>query len=407
MYTEVDTDNLCERALGKLIRYCRAQGWAGYDPYDGLNAFGAGALSAGSKLGRTVLIQMIKRSPVNLRPILGIRKELNPKGVALSSRAVLRLLRHYGRTPGSNHSNEIAAHLQDDLKFLINSLDRLRSADYEEACWGYNFDWQSRAFFAPRGTPNVVCTVFAAKAYLDWFEMSGNPEALEVAESSCRFILDRLNRAMDADAHCFSYTPLDRSRVHNVNLLAAELLARVASRNGKEEYRDAARRAVSYTLARQASDGSWPYGEDRNQTWIDGFHTGFVLVSLRHIIEYLGESRWRENLERGYKFYRDSFFLADYTPKYYHDKLYPIDAHSAAQSIITFVEMIDLMPQTEEFAGQALRWAIANLQDEAGFFYFQRHRFYTIRVPYMRWAQAWMLYALSLYLSRGSINTDV
>jgi hypothetical protein len=62
--------------------------------------------------------------------------------------------------------------------------------------------------------------------------------------------------------------------------------------------------------------------------------------------------------------------------------------------------MTDLMPNANEMASRAVKWAINNLQDRAGFFYFQRHRFYTIKIPYMRWAQAWMLYALSLYLSK-------
>jgi hypothetical protein len=49
-----------------------------------------------------------------------------------------------------------------------------------------------------------------------------------------------------------------------------------------------------------------------------------------------------------------------------------------------------------------LRWTIENLQDRTGFFYFQRHRLYTIKIPYMRWAHQWMLCALSFYLSRTS-----
>jgi rhamnogalacturonyl hydrolase YesR len=287
-----------------------------------------------------------------------------------------------------------------DLRFLLDKLDDLRCEGYGEACWGYNFDWQSRAFFAPRGTPNVVCTVFAAHAFLDWHEKSGSAHALELATSSCRFLIERINRTEEGDGHCFSYTPLDHSRVHNVNMLAAELLARVSRKTGNAEYRDAAERAIRFTISKQRPDGSWPYGEANSQAWIDGFHTGFILVSLKHVTERLDMRGWRENLRAGYEFYAGRFFLADGTPSYYHDKLFPIDVHSAAQAVITFAEMTDLMPNANEMASRAVRWAINNLQDRAGFFYFQRHRFYTIKIPYMRWAQAWMLYALSLYLSK-------
>jgi hypothetical protein len=69
--------------------------------------------------------------------------------------------------------------------------------------------------------------------------------------------------------------------------------------------------------------------------------------------------------------------------------------------------MTDLMPDAKAMAGRVVRWAIDNLQDPAGFFYFQRHRFWTNKISYMRWAQSWMLYALSLYLSRNRMTENV
>ncbi|MFY9558509.1 MAG: hypothetical protein WAV47_27745, partial [Blastocatellia bacterium] len=89
------------------------------------------------------------------------------------------------------------------------------------------------------------------------------------------------------------------------------------------------------------------------------------------------------------------------TPRYYHERLHPHDVHSAAQGAITFVEMTDLMPNAEAMASRVVRWALNNLQDPTGYFYFQKYRFHTNKISYMRWAQAWMLYALGLYLSRN------
>ncbi|HWN99185.1 MAG TPA: hypothetical protein VNS63_07945 [Blastocatellia bacterium] len=391
----------CERALARLLRYCRSEGWAGYDPYDGLNSPLVRALTLNSKTLRTIATQLNKRSPVNLRPLLGIRKELNPKGLALAARALIELLSGQKKgTPASLVAGESGEELESDSRHLLSKLEEVRSDQYSEACWGYNFDWQSRAFFAPRGTPNVVCTVFAAHAFLDWYEATQDSRAFEMAGSSCRFLLDRINRTNDGDKFCFSYTPLDHSRVHNVNLLAAELLARIFASEGREEYRVAAEGALRFTIARQKEDGSWSYGDDRSQEWIDSFHTGFVLVSLRNISAYLGLTDLQTSVEAGYEFYSNRFFLADSTPGYYHDDLYPVDVHSAAQAIITFVEMTDLTPNARQRADRAAAWAIDNLQDSAGFFHFQRRRFYTIKIPYMRWSQAWMLYALSRFYTR-------
>lgn len=287
----------CERSLGRLLRYCRNERWAGYDPYDGLNSPLLKALTLNSKTLRTIATQLNKRSPVNLRPLLGIRKELNPKGLALAARALTMLSRRQGSEPLPRVEltpEEAGGRFETDIPYLLSKLEEMRSGAYAEACWGYNFDWQSRAFFAPRGTPNVVCTAYAAHAFLDWHEATADERAFEIACASCRFLLDRINRASDGDAFCFSYTPLDHSRVHNVNLMAAELLARMFAKDGREEYRDAAVSALRYTVSRQKDDGSWLYGEDRFQGWIDSFHTGFVLVSLKNICAYLDLAELRD-----------------------------------------------------------------------------------------------------------------
>jgi len=69
---------------------------------------------------------------------------------------------------------------------------------------------------------------------------------------------------------------------------------------------------------------------------------------------------------------------------------------NAVRECDTFVEMTDLMPNAKAMASRVLRWAIKNLPGPKGFFYFQRHRVHTNKIPYMRRAQRWMLCALKL-----------
>jgi len=38
------------------------------------------------------------------------------------------------------------------------------------------------------------------------------------------------------------------------------------------------------------------------------------------------------------------------------------------------------------------------MQDKNGYFYYQLKKGISSKIPYMRWAQAWMFYALSEYL---------
>ena len=40
-------------------------------------------------------------------------------------------------------------------------------------------------------------------------------------------------------------------------------------------------------------------------------------------------------------------------------------------------------------------WTIATMQEKDGYFVYQIHRRFTNRIPYLRWSNAWMMYALA------------
>lgn len=373
-----------EQEFDRLLVYCRQEEWQGYDPYDGLNSKFY-PLMPDSKILRIALIQLVKRSPLNLRPLLGIEKGENPKGLALFVRA---LLSAYQKTKDEKY--------RSDAEELLERLWALRSPGYEDRmCWGYNFDWQSRAFFVPKGTPSIVCTTFVAQAWLDHYQLFKEETSLEVARSACSFILEDLHKTEDENSFCFSYTPLDKSQVHNANLLGAELLARVAKFTHEVELIEKAILSARFTVKRQAKDGSWPYGVAENQQWIDNFHTGFNLVSLYRVVQESNINEWKGVLEKGLEFYLKTFFLPDGTPKYYHNNTYPIDIHSSAQALVTFIYLKSLIPENS-LIKKVAEWTLANMQDKEGFFYFQKTGFLTNKISYLRWSQAWMAYALAL-----------
>jgi hypothetical protein len=158
-------------------------------------------------------------------------------------------------------------------------------------------------------------------------------------------------------------------------------------------------------IRRQRADGSWAYGGNDYQSWADNFHTAFILGSLSRIIDAVGTEagnglldELNSSLRRGYEFWQERFFLEHGWPKYYPDHLYPADVHSAASAIVTLVELRGRIPGTLNLAGKVADWAITNLRDERGFFYYQVRRFYKVRIPYMRWSEAWMMYALGRLL---------
>ena len=376
-----------ERCVDKLRAYLRAQDYAGYDPYDGLESRVFQALPLQRwKWARIAMTQFMKRSPWNLRGLLRVPRGRNPKGVALCVSALIHLAR----------ASEGQAD-QEETHGLVDWLTEHKAQGYSSCCWGYNFDWQSRSFFAAKNTPNVNCSIFVANALLDAHEQFGHVAHLEMARSTCAFLQDHLLARTDGGIY-FRYVPGNDTVVHNVNLLAAALLARVFAQTGEQGLLELAREAARFSVKRQNDDGSWYYGEAGNQRWIDNFHTGFILVALSRYMRYTGDQSFRGPLQKGRIFWEQRFFGSDGAPKYHPDAAYPFDVHSAAQAVVTHLEFSQEEPEAVEKARHVAAWALRNLWSADGFFNFQIHRFYTIRIPYLRWSQAWMFCALTLLL---------
>ena len=378
----------------KLLAYCQSEEWSGYDPYDALNSKVFSLFPIfDAKWPRLAFTQLLKRSPINLRVLLQIPKTQNPKALALSLAAVINL-RRLGLIGDKA--------LFDDL---VSRLETTRSPG-QYWCWGYSFPWQGRAIMVGRAEPNLVCTTFVADALLDLFEETDDSRYLAMAESAGSYLLNELFWTDGKTIASFGYpTAFARSRVHNANFLAAAFLLRLHRHTGSDEARQVALRVAAYSAGCQRPDGSWPYGELANQEWIDNFHTGFNLCALRRIAEYGGTNDLELNVEKGYQFYHDHFFREDGAPRYFHNRTYPIDVHCVAQSVITLLEFADDDPFATKRAQDVLIWALDNLRNPSGYFYYQKTQWGRITIPYMRWGQAWMLLALATFLKSQNLAT--
>jgi hypothetical protein len=376
-------------AVPKLVAYCQANDWSGYDPYDALNSTLFQILPfLDSKWPRLVLTQALKRSPVNIRRLALVPRTQNPKAVALFTSAFLNLARI-----GASGDEDFVGPMLDRIKTL-------RSTGTPYWCWGYSFPWQTRTLVVPRGAPNLVCTTFVANALLDIYEQRNVPECLEMAASAAEYILDELYWTAGESKAGLAYPqPSMKSQVHNGNLLGAALLSRVHRLTGAAMFLGPALRVARCSAAAQRPDGSWTYGEGANQQWVDNFHTGYNLCALRTMGRVLDTNEFEEHVERGFRFYRAFFLREDGAPRYFHDQTYPIDIHCVAQSIITLVTLRDLDAESLSRARAVLSWAMEHMWDDRGFFYYRVLRSGTIRTSYMRWSQAWMLLALATFLT--------
>jgi hypothetical protein len=392
-----NTARLAKETALKLLDYCRSRDWAGIDPYDALNSRIFQALPVlDRRIPRLILSQALKRSIVNLRPLLLVGPAQNPKALALFLTSLLRL----------SEAGVVGKEQEGSISAILRDLESLRSPNCDQWCWGYSFPWQTRTLLVPRWAPNLVCTTFVANALLDAYERLGDKKLLEMATSSASYILDELYWTGGADVAGFAYPlPSMRNNVHNGNLLAAALLSRVAKHTGNERFLEPALKAARFSVSRQHRDGSWDYGESPAQKWIDNFHTGFNLCALREMGQHLSTNEFEPSVQRGFTFYRDHFFRADGAAKYYHNNAYPIDIHCVAQSIITLLALKDLDANNVSLAQKVFAWAIDRMWEEAGYFSYRVLRIFTIRTSYMRWSQAWMLLALTALVCDAKENT--
>jgi hypothetical protein len=160
-----------------------------------------------------------------------------------------------------------------------------------------------------------------------------------------------------------------------------------------------------FAASKQNPDGSWFYGEFPTQKWIDNFHTGFNLSALQSIRRHIGTSEFDDHLQRGFAFYRKSFFLKSGAVRYYHDRDYPVDSHCVAQAITTLIDCQELDPDSIHMSRSVFHWAMKHMWDDRGYFYFRVFRFGKNRISYIRWTQAWMLLAMTMLL-RNAVEPE-
>lgn len=371
----------------KLFVWCEKENFAGYDPFDGLNSKIFQSLPLKYfRLPRLAWLQMVKRSSKNIRPLLRIEKGTNSKGIALFALAELSRFRS---TQDQNHAEK--------AKLLLEKLLSLK-VESQKSAWGYNFDWQSRAFFAPKGTPTIVPTAFAAQALIEAYTVFNDKIYIETAGQVCRFIVEDLNRIDETENEvCFSYTPIDKTVVFNASLLAGECLANVGVLTQSQEYLSLAEKTARYVLHRQSENGSWIYGANSHHQWVDNFHTAFVLLSLYRLQKLIPSfaNETEKALKTGFSFWIENLFLADGTPKYYDQEIFPIDIHSASAAIAALSELKDFDKRALPLAEKIADWTIKNMRDEEGYFYYQKRKNETLKTPFIRWGQGWMSYALA------------
>ncbi|QFU85018.1 prenyltransferase/squalene oxidase repeat-containing protein [Natronorubrum aibiense] len=380
--------------LDSTLAYARRRDYTGPDYGDGMSSQLLQALPFENRVLNLVVQEVVKRTPVDVRPLLRVEHRRNYKGAALFAMANLN---YYDF---ASHRGEV-----DDLAFdPVAEADRLAKwllekqiTGYSGFCGGHRHEIQHFHTKGMPSDPDIVSTAYAVKALLRATEHGLGDEYADIARTATAFLVEDLNyREVEEGAKIdYHMNHPEDSYTVNAAALGAGMLIDLYEHFGDEELHERATKILDHIAANQTDVGGWPYRLPASASHLsmDSHHNGFVIEAFQRYRDVVDADRYAETLADALEFYRTDLFELDGAPNFDEANAYPRDIHASTQGMLVFAREGDL-----EFAERILRWVLANLQVEEGQFYYRKYRHHTKRVTLMRWCQGWMSYALSTFL---------
>jgi hypothetical protein len=387
-------------SLIKLHRYIKKEKYAGWDPYDWYLSPLSKKLP---KFVNFLMIQFGLYSPINFRPFFGIRKHLSNKGFAIFAQAYI--------LSKNIIKGDIEKEFEHSIKYLLKTLEKNKLSTKRGIAWNSHY-------FKFVGTvrpdnPDIVGTTEALKAFSMAYSVYGYEKYKKICDKTVNSLLTEFVSEYNDEIY-FKYTPDDIGRIiYNASALGLSGLSYYLKYvDGEKDITDEiisiGSRVTKFLLKNQKNSGVWDYSYNifnkTTYTQID-YHQGFIIDGLLEFYPYISDNNFKKKLldsiVRGVNYYKNKQFTKDGVSYYRYPIKYPIDIHNQAQGIITFSKLYDKFrdPTYLEFAEKIAVWTIKNMQSPKGYFYTHKWLGFVNKIPYMRWAQAWMMLALSTLLS--------
>lgn len=374
-----------ELVFSDLYKYMKNESFKGYDPYDFLSS---PHVNSNNMMFSVLGTQFLKYFPINIRSFLGIKKKYNLKTLVLTVRSLINIKKF----------NKKIGCYDADIDFLVNIIMDNANTDYGLSWSRIDYDFYSVSGLQKRSSSIIYLTALVGHMCIDLYELYEKKTYLEQAKKIGEFLFN-VKKYDKENLICFYYTTSIKDRIYNASAYAAAFLSRLFSFVNDEKYLKTAVKSFNYIVKGQNQNGSWFYGISsygRVLNLID-YHQGFILDSLKYHLDYVGfNQQIYDSIQKGLHFYQQNQFRSDGRSIYRFPKKWPIDIHNQAQGIITFSKMGSIDDAYPIFSKKVMIWTLNNMYNsKKGFFYYQKLPFFTNKIPYMRWGQAWMLYALS------------
>ena len=293
----------------------------------------------------------------------------------------------------------------DKAKDLYEDLLKQSISGYSGLCWGYPFDWETNRGLWEKGLPLITSTPYVFEAFLMFYDLTKEQKYLDSAYSIVEFAYNDINETkINDEVSASSYSPIDHSFVNNASAYNGYLHIEAYKRFGDNKYLEKGKRFLNFLLHTQQQDGSWLYAINNPQDeFIDNFHTCFVLKNLAKANRILNDKNITEAIIKGFQFYKNNLFYDEKTPKPYaylkRLNLVKVDLYDYAEGINLGIVLKNIIPGALNKSILLAKEVLKNYSTPKGYFITKINLIgQKNKVPYLRWAQAQLFYALSKLL---------
>jgi hypothetical protein len=372
----------------QLYAWIQKHGTIGYDPYDvkGYNSFTQKLWVPFSKLNpfqifsRLVLLDFAD----TYFPVLTRKIHATVHGLLLTSNC--RLYQYY---KDEKYLKEAIVHAEWLSKNTIKNKKGMT--------WGVPFNWRSaESYFTPKTSLSVV-GAWCGEGFHLLYEITKEKKYLNICQEICIGFIETIGfNQVNEKELCFNYSDQRKDFILNSNLFTAEMLIRTGILINNQEYIGLANKAVSYVLGNLKEDGSLNYfgKEENNEYPNDVYHSGYEIRMLNRIQQMLPDEKVKKAVDNYLSYFIKNYFDGN-SIKLKANKKFPIDATSCAE----FISVLSETGHQKEILDQHIQFVFNEMKSKEGYFYYKiLKRNIKIKIPYIRWSEAWMLYSLTNYL---------
>lgn len=201
-------------------------------------------------------------------------------------------------------------------KIHINWLLENYSKGYSGYCWGLNFTWvYSAEELYDSNTPFSTHTPYPLEAFIEYYQLTQDRRLLEPIKSVLSFIENDLQVMFEEeDKLIVSYGPQKDRIVTNANAYVMYMYAMLLPLfpDKKEYIENKIQKIYNFLTSVQNSDGSWLYSPYNSNSFIDCFHSCFVIKNIYKTNQILELNSALTVVKKGYNYILKNFLDVDH-----------------------------------------------------------------------------------------------